>query len=426
MAFVEPPLPASRGEEPRDKDVVLVLDCSGSMGQKGFELAKAAALSALDKLGSGDRFNVIAVGTHPVPLANGLVSASAQNVAEAVRFVTSRKSEGGTDLYNGLMEAMDCFTTQSRPSLIVLVSDGRSTVGITKPETLVEDLGGHNRTKARIFVLAVGEGADIPLLDKLAVSTKGTSVHLAGTDDFEAAIGRLFSGVSPAKVSDVSIESENLSLKEVVPSPVPDIVGMESAVILGRYDHKGDRISKVRFRGKVEGRQMVVTRSVMFPDATAEYPDLPGMWAMRRMSQLLERAPLQGRDADSRQQIEDVATQYGFGIPSSLRPTAASSRSPDSTTDSGRLLWNYRRSFIISEVTSNTCRCLADKVFCHDNSRWIDSDYRPVTPARTIPFLSDEYFSLLKKWPSLGKYLALGPHVTIVHEKQAIHVTGMR
>ncbi|MBM3300901.1 MAG: hypothetical protein FJY85_13220 [Deltaproteobacteria bacterium] len=297
-------------------------------------------------------------------------------------------------------------------------------MGITKPETIVEEVGRRNKTRTRIFSLAIGERADVAMLDKLAVSAKGASVHVAGAEEFDAALGRLFAAVSPPNVSDASIDSVPVTLKDLVPSPIPDLVGTESVVIFGRYEHEGDRESKVRLRAKIEGRQTSLSKSIVFSESAPEHAYLPGMWAMRRMAQLLGQARVKGRTPEGTRQIEHLAGQFGFAIPAALTPTDTSPRSPDSSGDSGRLLWNFKRSFILSEVMSDACRSIDGKAFCFDNSRWIDSDYRTTMATRTIRFLSNEYFSLLNKTPDLGKYLALGPDVTIVHEKQAIRVTN--
>ena len=131
-------------------------------------------------------------------MADGLVPANAENLLKAAQFVNASQGGGGTDMYNGLISALEQFTSRKRPGIVVFVGDGRATVGITNRETINEDVRRSNKTRARIFVLTMGD-ADVAMLDKVAVSNRGASFRLRGTDEFPSAMDRFFAGVSPSR-----------------------------------------------------------------------------------------------------------------------------------------------------------------------------------------------------------------------------------
>lgn len=425
MALIEPPLVPLESRDPR-KDMVVILDSSGSMDGKSYEIAKTAVIAALERLGVGDRFGVITIGTRPERMSEGLVPATRENIAEAVRFVNAARNQGGTDLYNGLVNALEYFTTKDRPSVIMLISDGRCTVGMTKPETLLEHVRRYNRARARIFVLAVGRRADMAILDRLAVSSKGSSLHLEGTEDLDAAINGFLAGVSPPIVSDLSLAFQDISPYELVPSPLPDQLGSKGIVILGRYNEEHEAFPRIRIRGRVGGRYFSKTRTVKFPVSQRDHHYIPGIWAMRRVAQLLDRIRIEGSQKDLARRVRSLAEEFGLAIPRLPTLVQASRLPTTAAADPGKLLWHYKQSFTISDVTADGYQRVAGKTFRFQAGGWVDSAYRAAMPTRTVEFLHEDYFSLLKTKPFLGRFLALGPNVTVVDHARAIHVRPSR
>lgn len=422
MGFIEPPLVPPSGEEPR-KDVVFLLDTSGSMAAKGFERAKAALVSGLERLRPGDRFTVITIGTKPGSLANRLIAVSRENLVTAVHFVNSRQSKGGTDLYNGLIDALGLFRYRSRLNLVVLASDGRSTVGITDPETIIEDVRSNNRGRARVFVLAMGDTADVAMLDRLATSTKGISVHMSGEEDLDSVLKRLFTGISRPRVSDLRLNFKGLSPTKVVPFPIPDLFGSESLVVFGRYDAKTDQVAEVRLRGRVGKRVSKVSDTFTFPKVARALPYICDIWAMRQLAGLAEQHRLRGLRPDVTHRAESLAREFGLRSPIPLARPDASHHDRSDKTNSGKLLWLLKTSFVPFDVESASYRNVNGKLFRRETSGWIDTSYRADMATKTLEFLSKEFFSLVRATPEIGPYLALGTRVTFVFDQRAIRVT---
>jgi Ca-activated chloride channel homolog len=418
MAVVAPPLAPPRGKE-LERDVVFLLDASGSMRKADFDSAKKAVVFGLEKLRPVDRFNVLTVGTWTKRMADGLVPATAENLLKAAQFVNSTQVSGGTDLYNGLIGALEQFTSRKRPGVVVFVGDGRATVGITNREAIIEDVRRNNKTRARIFVLTMGD-TDVTMLDKVAVSNRGASFRLSGTDDFPSTMDRFFAGVSPPEASELSIAFQDVPVHDVEPESIPDLFGRDSIVVFGRYDSTQDLSSRVSLRARVQGRVKTVTKSFGFPLVDQSHPYIPRLWAMRRVAGLLEKESLKGSEPNLRDQIVMLAREFGLRLPaSSAAPAEPSSLSHK---DTGGLLWSYKMSAVAEDVESDQFRSVVGKVFRMEKGVWVDAEYRASTPPRKINFLSDEYFSLLGHYPTLGQYLALGPDVIVVSDKGPIRI----
>lgn len=417
MALIPPPLSPPKTKE-ADKDIVFLLDSSKSVGKEGFALAKRAVVAGLEKLGPGDRFNVLIIDTRPRSLSEKLVPANEESVAQAVRFVNSIREGGGTDLDNALINALEQFTSRKRLAVVVLVGNGRGTVGITNPETIIEDFRRNNRFRARVFTLGLGRHMDIALLDRVAVSSKGASLNYMGKEDFESLLNRFYSGISPPEVSEISLDFQDISAEETEPDPIPDLVGAGSVIVLGRYSETRDTQCKVRLKAKVQGRTRTTAKTVTFPEIDKENAFLPGLWAMRRVARLLEKEALKGPESEMRDPLSALAREFGFKLPPQAAQYGGFQRK-----DSGDLLWRFKTSFSQSDVEADGVRVLEGKVMrLSANGVWVDMDYHPSMPTRVVEFLGDEYFSMMKKSPKMGLFMSLGPDLILVHDNKALRV----
>ena len=421
MLLLSPPLVPPQEKEP-DKDVVFVLDTSASMGPSSLDWAKRAVILGLSRLSPPDRFNVVIVGTRSSRMAEQLAIATRENLLKAVNFVNSAKSAGGTDLYNSLMDSLEQFTSRRRPSMIMFVGDGRATVGVTKPDAIIEAVRRNNRARARIFILAVGDRADVAMLDKLAVSNKGGSFRLDETQDFQTVVDRFFAGASPPRASDLGLEFHDVETEEIDPNPLPDMFGQDGIAVLGRYKGKKDVESTVRLRCKVKGRPKALTESFTFPVVQRGHSYVSSIWAMRRMARLLEHQQMKGPEPEVTIQIANLASEFGLRVPG--KTEKETSRPADLDKDVGGLLWRFKTSCVVSDVSSDLFRRVNDKLFRLEKSEWVDAGYHASAPARTVQFLSEEYFSILRDEPDLGGCLALGPAVTVVAASGAIKITS--
>jgi Ca-activated chloride channel family protein len=425
MVFLSPPLAPVTAKEP-DKDVVFLLDCSGSMGERHFKMAARAVSFCLERLRGGDRFNVLTVGTRVRRMADRLIPATGENILDAVNFVNSLSQGGGTDLYNALLAALDQFTSRQRPCIVMLAGDGRPTVGITDPDLIAEDVLRNNRMRARVFVLAVGDKPNITLLDKLASVTRGGLVDFSEKESFESIMNRYLSGVSPPRLADMSLSFQGITPAELYPNPIPDLFGQESLAVFGRYSSEGNIQGKARLRARLKGRVQTSTGTFKFPEMDPDHPYLPALWAMRRLAAILEKQASKEPDLPVNKETSELVKRFGFRSPSLSSNALAEPYSEQVTKDSGNILWFLKRSYVSADVESEDYRHVGAKTFRFENRRWVDTRLSPSMPILKLDFLGDQYFALLREDPDLGAYLALGPQVTLVRGSSAISVIADR
>ncbi|MFH0823012.1 MAG: VWA domain-containing protein, partial [Pseudomonadota bacterium] len=421
VAFVLPPILPVKEVEP-EKDVVVAIDVTGSIGPADAEKAKKAVSFCLERLNVGDRFNVVKIGTEPVLFADKLVPAGEKTVYEAVRFVESLSSEGGTDLYNGLVNAVELFPSRKRPSVVVLVGDGRSNIGLTKPQEIIEGLTKYNRARARFFVMALGKQADVAFLDKIAAATGGKLIHFSEKTGFEETMSRFFSGFSQPDASRLSMTWLDNTPEDVLPTPIPDIFRQEGVVLTGGYVGGADKTVRVKLSGVVRNRTETVTKSFPLPGSEPGHPYVPALWAMRKAANLLEKNRLKAPDTSETSPAAEPAREFGFLLPAHQGKSGAGA----AKTDPGLGFWLLKNSLVPSDVWAPSCAFVQWKPFRLQGGVWTDTRVNPGMPTSRIPFLSEAYFRLLKEHPELGRFMALGPEVRFVQGDRCLEITTSR
>jgi Ca-activated chloride channel family protein len=420
MALIEPPILPEKAKEP-EKDVVFLVDTSGSLDDKALVMAKDAVVFFLERLRPRDRFNVITMGTRVSALKKGLVPATETNIADAVRFVDGLPSGGGTDLYSGLMTAIDQFTGRKRPCFIMLAGDGKATVGVTDPTSILDDVKRQNAVDAKMFALAFGTHAEVALLDKLAVATKGKLFHVTARKDFDKQLQNFFAAISRPRISAISMQFDGVKAEQIIPTPIPDPFREETVFVFGRYWTDKKMQSQVRLTAQAAGRNIAVGGPAALPLTAQARPYIMSLWGMRRLGELLEQYHLTGSEAPVADEIALLAKQFGFENP--LLPCRAETGRPRLPyLKSGTLLWTLKTSLVPADIYSNSYRVIGGKVFRSDQGQWIDISYDPTMKTIPVDFLGDAYFELLRKEPDLGLWFALGPRVTIVYGDEALSV----
>jgi hypothetical protein len=248
-------------------------------------------------------------------------------------------------------------------------------------------------------------------------------MHYAGDEELESFMNRFFAGVSPPKVAKLSLAFPGLAVEHVYPDPIPDLFGRDSLVVLGRYTDKRSVTSRVRLRGVIDGKSQTVTKVCEFPVTDPAYPYIPSLWAMRRLAVLMEGARGATQNLEAARQVNEFALRYGFRVPLSFeaqRPNGGKSAAP--SRDMGTLLWTLTKSLVPGDVESDQFKQVNGRVFRREGARWIETPYHPGIKTVKVGFFGEDYFSLLRKAPDLGPYLAVGPEVTLLRGETAVEV----
>lgn len=305
-----------REQEVAAKDIVFVVDVSGSMSGPKIEQTRQALKFCLKALRPTDRFDVLPFSTSVDAYENKLVAATPDEVQKAVDYVGKLEARGGTNIGEALAAAFDKLPRErdkARPAMVLFMTDGEPTVGETRIGRLLEGLGAQNKSDARLFVFGVGDDVNTELLDRLSNENHGTRVYVRPTENIETAVSSLYNKIASPVLSDLRLDIDGVKVEDMLPGRLPDLFRGSQLTVLGRY--RGDGPAKVTLRGAAGGREQSFTYSVDFPQRARANNFVPRLWATRRVGLLLEQIRLNGEQDELVKEVTDLATRYGILTP---------------------------------------------------------------------------------------------------------------
>ena len=310
-----------KGQKIMPKDVAFVLDTSGSMAGKKLVQAKKALQFCVENLNDGDRFEIIRFSTEVEPLFEKLVDANRQNRAKADEFIKDLKPIGGTAIDDALKKALalkseigNQKSEMDRPFVIIFLTDGRPTIGMTDEEQIVANVKRQNEGRTRIFCFGIGNDVNTHLLDKITEETRAVSQYVLPEEDIEVKVSAFFSKIKEPVLTNPTLKfTGDVRVTKLYPSPLPDLFRGDQLVLVGRYSGRGD--SAVILEGTVNGATRKFTYEVKFPREADDHEFIPRLWATRRVGYLLDEIRLRGENAELRDEVTDLARKYGIVTP---------------------------------------------------------------------------------------------------------------
>lgn len=447
-----------------NKDIVFVLDTSGSMADEGkMEKARKALLFGVRTLRDGDRFNIVNFAGEEHLMERGLIAANAAGKKRGEEFVERLKPTGGTNINDSLIASLKLFEKGDRPKMLVFMTDGLPTVGETKVESIVANLKAAKNVDVRIFPFGFGYDVNTTLLDRIGSENSGVSDYVQPKEDLEIKVSNFFSKVSSPVLSDLELDMGPVLADMTYPRKLTDIFRGMQMTIIGRYRNTNDlKNITLKLTGKVgkESRSFDYT-GLDFPIRAEENDFLPRLWASRRVGWLLEQIRNNGETKEVRDEVVELGTKYGLVTPyTSYLATDGSMANirRDAPAASGFMLDGQNRAAAKSgadavqmSVQQNTMQMntqivesekkeareqtiirnsvnnqfVANKSFSNQNSVWTDLEFTADAklPEVSIKFASDEYFSLIESEKGLIPYLSLGEQVVVVWNNRVYRIT---
>ncbi len=306
------------------KEVVFVLDTSGSMAGEKIEQAKKALRFCVENLNDGDRFELIRFSTEVEPLFNDLVTATKANREKAEDFIRDLRALGGTAIDDALNKALALWSgtpaTKERrlhlagaPFVVIFLTDGRPTIGNTDENEII----AHVKREAgptRIFCFGLGTDVNTHLLDQITEATRAVSQYVLPEEDIEVKVSNFFAKIrDPVLANPTLAFTGDVRLAKLYPSPLPDLFRGDQLVLVGRYSGHGAATAVLA--GTVNGAASRFSYDVDFPSQASEHEFIPRLWATRRVGYLLDQIRLHGESAEVKDEITDLARHYGIVTP---------------------------------------------------------------------------------------------------------------
>jgi Ca-activated chloride channel family protein len=297
------------------KDIIFVLDTSGSMQERGkIDKALSALKFGVRSLNSRDRFNIVAFSTDARKFREGLVEASEDAKKAAVQFIERQVASGGTDINDALLDALGGFDSGDRPRYLVFATDGLPTVGETDLGRILRNVSAKNSRKVRMFTFGVGYDVNTFLLDQLAARNYGAVDYITPDEDLELKLSNFFEKVSSPVMAGLDIDWGSLRAFDVYPHQLPDLFRGSQLTVLGRYSGSGTIPLVLKGTVRGEPRSLRFEQNE-FPAISPGNDFLPRLWAMRKVGYLLEQIRMTGENAEIKDEIIKLAKKYGFVTP---------------------------------------------------------------------------------------------------------------
>lgn len=300
------------------KDIVFVIDTSGSMADEGkMEKARGALLFGIKTLHDNDRFNVINFSGEEHLMENGLVTADKKGRAEGIEFVNRLTPNGGTNINDAMLTALKQFDAGDHPKMIVFLTDGLPTVGETAPQRIIKNVQVSNLNHVRLFTFGVGYDVNTALLDKLASENGGVPDYVEPKEDLEVKVSNFFAKVNYPVLTDLALDMGGVKTDLTYPRNLPDVFRGSQVALIGRYRNESDlRNVVLRLRGRTSNETRSFSyENLNFPVKNSENDFLPRLWATRRVGWLMEQIRNNGEQKELRDEVVDLGTRYGIVTP---------------------------------------------------------------------------------------------------------------
>ena len=277
LAMIMPPRLAA-GDRPRPpREVVFVIDQSGSMHGESLDQAKQALTRALMRLVPADRFNVIAFHSVARPLFASAKPVSEQTLTRALEFVDDLEAEGGTEIGRALALALDGATNPARVRQVVLLTDGGVSNEAALFDTIKSRLGD-----SRLFTVGIGSAPNGYFMRKAAAHGRGTFTYIGKVSEVAAKMTVLLDKLETPVLTDIALGWRQESLPEVFPPRLPDLYRGEPVVFTARL---GDAAEAVAITGRFAGK---VWRAALPLTGGRQSPGIAALWARHRVDALLD------------------------------------------------------------------------------------------------------------------------------------------
>ena len=436
-----------KAEPPPAKDIVFVLDTSGSMRGEKIEQARAAVEYCLKHLNPGDRFNIVTFGTEVRTFRERLVKATAALSREAAEFMEDTVASGRTNIGEALARALADAADPSRMRIMIFLTDGTPTAGELVPDRILEKVTEWNKGKTRVFVVGVGTDVNAHLLDRLAEATDGGSEYVAPDEEIDVKLAALYNRLSHPVLSNAELAFGGLTTTSVFPKKIPALFEGSDVMVAGRY--KGGGRHTLTLTGSLAGQTKEYQCAADFPDKPAEGTDtgfVASLWAARSVGFLLQEIRLHGPNKELIEEVVRLSKQFGIvteytlflaeasGDLSKEEAMARAEGNMAAANDRKSGQWAVAQAVNDRELQTRVVaapqmnayrdqrgekrmaenvRQVGNRAFYLRNNQWEEADAAGAREVRKVKMFSDEYFALVKSDEGFRKAQEIGAAMSI-------------
>ncbi len=295
--------PPETGGAPRDRglprEVVFIIDTSGSMAGASLKQAKLALAMAIKRLHPRDRFNVIQFNSVTSSLFTAPEAADPSAVRRALAYTAYLKAEGGTEMLPALRKALNGEKDASRIRQVVFITDG----DVGNESELFREVTGR-LGDSRLFTIGIGSAPNGYFMREAATLGRGTFTYIGAVDEVREKMEALFAKLERPALTDLRLTFTDGMTAEVFPQPLPDLYYGEPLVIAALVD-------------RLEGEVVISGRMGRTPWRTAvpltsprPAPGIAKVWARRKIQALSDSVHYEADRQAVREAVTRVALDH--------------------------------------------------------------------------------------------------------------------
>ncbi|MFH1430580.1 MAG: VIT domain-containing protein [Candidatus Uhrbacteria bacterium] len=281
LLLVQPPTQVTP-EMVAPKEIIFIVDTSGSMSGEPLAKVKAAMRHAVEHLNPDDAFTILSFKNDTDWLSKTPLEATPKNISNGLRYINELEAGGGTEMMKATEAALDrgFWNRSDRMRIVSLMSDGYVGGDREIITQVAADLGD-----VRLFPFGVGSSVNRYLINGLAQAGKGFATFVTLRDGGEEAVQAFYDRIENPLLTDISIEWGGLPVTDVVPANVPDLFGGQLVAVVGKFN--GTASGTVTVHGEFAGSRVKYDVPVQLPSATDDaHASLPTIWARWRVAEV--------------------------------------------------------------------------------------------------------------------------------------------
>ncbi len=282
-----------------NRELIFVIDTSGSMAGTSIGQAKSALQLALTRLKSGDRFNIIQFNSYTSQLFSYPADVSARSLKQARDYVSSLKADGGTEMASAIRSALINQSNDLDVRQVVFLTDG----SVGNEDALFREIEKH-LGESRLFTIGIGSAPNSHFMNRAAKFGRGTHTYIGNIAEVHKKMGELFSKLQSPVLSDIHLRLPSSEAIEIWPQKIPDLylgepllVSIKSAALSAR----------IEVNGKVSDADWKTSLSLL---GGQDRPGVSTLWARKKIAALMDQG-LHGTEQKFIQQsITETALEH--------------------------------------------------------------------------------------------------------------------
>ncbi|NXY21459.1 ITIH3 inhibitor, partial [Atrichornis clamosus] len=287
------------------KNIIFVMDTSGSMYGRAIQQTKEALLKILDDIKEDDFFNFILFNSKVSSWKETLIKATPENLDEARQFVQLISAEGMTNLHDGLMKGIDILNAaheenlvpKRSASIIIMLTDGQPNVGVSSTAAIEKEVKKAINGRYPLYNLGFGSGVDYSFLEKMALENKGLARRIYPDSDAALQLQGFYDEVSNPMLIDVELNYPENEISDLTINNFKHFYDGSEIVVAGRFVDSNQNHLTVDVRGEGANDALSYTTQQDAEQTGQAFQEqeyifgeyIERLWAYLTIEQLLEK-----------------------------------------------------------------------------------------------------------------------------------------